>query len=83
MALAFVWEKVKHFNFVETIAAFDLKVGRCIELNEMKLHMCQRSRSFFDLVKGPLVFNVNTCLPEKLLGHSKPNTMLKVKGAQK
>ena len=34
VSLAFVWEKVKIFNLAETIAAFDLKVRRCIELYE-------------------------------------------------
>ena len=34
MALAFVWEKVKNFNYGETILPFDLKVDRCIELTK-------------------------------------------------
>ena len=34
MALAFVWEKDKKFSFSGTIAAFDLKNGRCIEIKE-------------------------------------------------
>ena len=34
----FLWEKVKTFFFSETIAASDLKVGRCRQLIEfMKL----------------------------------------------
>ena len=33
VASAFVWEKVKNFD-IETIATFDLKVGRCIEQNK-------------------------------------------------
>ena len=41
---AFVWEKMKIIYFSKTIAAYDLAVGRCIELNElMKLHEYQRS----------------------------------------
>ena len=35
---AFLWEKVKTVDFSETIAACDLKVGRCRQLFEiMKL----------------------------------------------
>ena len=44
---AFLWEKVKTVDFSETIAAFDLKVGRCRQLIEiMKLCEYWRSRSF-------------------------------------
>ena len=31
---AFVWEKVKTMDFSETIVVYDIKVGRCIQLNE-------------------------------------------------
>ena len=31
---AFLWEKVKTVDFLETIAACDLKVGRCRQLIE-------------------------------------------------
>ena len=35
---AFVWEKVKSMDFSETIVVYDIKVGRCSQLNEfMKL----------------------------------------------
>ena len=35
---AFVWEKVKTMDFSETIVVYDIKVGRCSQLNEyMKL----------------------------------------------
>ena len=35
---AFVWEEGKTMNFSETIAVYDIKVGRCSQLNEyMKL----------------------------------------------
>ena len=44
---AFLWEKVKTVDFSETIAACDLKVGRCRQLIEiMKLCEYWRSRSF-------------------------------------
>ena len=46
---AFVWEKVKTMDFSETIVVYDIKVGRCSQLNEyMKLYEYQRSRSFID-----------------------------------
>ena len=49
---AFVWEKVKTMDFSETIVVYDIKVGRCSQLNEyMKLYEYQRSRSLTDL--GP------------------------------
>ena len=49
---AFVWEKVKTMDFSETVVVYDIKIGRCSQLNEyMKLYEYQRSRSFIDL--GP------------------------------
>ena len=42
----------KIMDFSETIVVYDIKVGRCSQLNEyMKLYEYQRSRSFIDL--GP------------------------------
>ena len=38
----FVWEKVKTMDFLETIVVYDIKVGRCSQLNEyMKLYEYQ------------------------------------------
>ena len=34
---AFVWEKVK-VDFSETIVVYDIKVGRCSQLNEYMKH---------------------------------------------
>ena len=49
---AFAWDKGKTMDFSETIVVYDIKVGRCSQLNEyMKLYEYQRSRSFIDL--GP------------------------------
>ena len=49
---AFVWVKVETMDFSETIVVYDIKVGRCSQLNpNMKLYEYQRSRSFIDL--GP------------------------------
>ena len=43
----FLWEKAKTVDFSETIAASDLKVGRCRQLIEfIKLCEYRRSRSF-------------------------------------
>ena len=43
--------KNKTMDFSETIVVYDIKVGRCSQLNEyMKLYEYQRSRSFIDLV---------------------------------
>ena len=52
VSYTFVWEKVKTMDFSETIVVYDVKVGRCSQLNEyMKLYEYQRSRSLIDL--GP------------------------------
>ena len=45
-------KKVKQWIFLEIIVVYDIKVGRCSQVNEyMKFHEYQRSRSFIDL--GP------------------------------
>ena len=47
---AFVWEQVKTMDFSKTIVVYDIKVGRCSQLNEyMKLYEYQRSSSSTDL----------------------------------
>ena len=49
---AFVWEKGKTMDFLETIVVYDVKVGRGSKLNEyMNLYEYQTSGSFIDL--GP------------------------------
>ena len=40
VTLAFLWEKVKTVDFSETIAACDLKVGRCKQLIEI-MKVCE------------------------------------------
>ena len=41
---AFVWENVKTMDFSETIVVYDIKVGRCNQINEyMRLYEYQRS----------------------------------------
>ena len=39
---AFVWEKVKTMDFSETIVVYDIKVGRCSQLNET--FMCTKGQ---------------------------------------
>ena len=49
---ALVWEKVKTMDFSEAIVVYDIKLGRCSQLNAyMKPYEYQRSRLFIDL--GP------------------------------
>ena len=53
---------MKIIYFLETVAALGLKVALSIQLNKlMKYSEYQRSRSFFDLVKGHSDFKVK-CL---------------------
>ena len=56
---ALVWEKGKIMYFSETIIVHDIKIGRCSQLNEyMNLHEYQRLRSFTDLRRRSLRFNI-------------------------
>ena len=42
---AFVWEKGNTIDFSETIVVYDIKVGRCSQINEyMKLYEYHRSK---------------------------------------
>ena len=46
----FVLEEGETMDFSETVVVYDIKVGRCSQLNEyMKLYEYQRSRSFIHL----------------------------------
>ena len=52
--------------FLKTIAVYDLKVGRFIELNDlMMLHKYHRSMSLFDLRQRS--FRFQFCFSQKLL----------------
>ena len=56
---AFVWEKDKPMAFSETIVVYDIKVGRCSQLNKYMDHYeYQRSMSFTDLGPRSLRFNI-------------------------
>ena len=48
MTYAFLWEKVKTVDFSETIAACDLKVGRCRQLIEI-MKLCEGQGHFFTI----------------------------------
>ena len=53
----FLWEKVKTVEFSETVAASDLKNGRCRQLTDsMKVCEYLRSRSFLDLGPSPFMY---------------------------
>ena len=55
---AFVWEKGRTMDFSETNVVYDIKVGRCSQLNEyMNLYKYRRSGSFIDL--GPRLLSMN------------------------
>ena len=41
---AFVWEKVKTMDFTETIVVYDIKVGRCSQLNEYMKYMSTKGQ---------------------------------------
>ena len=56
---AFVWENGKTMDFSETIEVYDVKVGRCSQINDyMNLYEYQRSSSFIDLGPRSLSFNI-------------------------
>ena len=56
---AFVWEKGKTMNFSKTSVVYNIKVGRCSQINEyMDLYKYERSRSFIDLGPWSLRFNL-------------------------
>ena len=61
---AFEWEKGKTMDLSETIAVNDIKVGGCSQLNEYNISLCeyQRSRSFTDLRRRSLRFNISKLL---------------------
>ena len=40
----FVWEEDKTMDFSETIVVFDIKVGRCRQLNEYMKHMSTKGQ---------------------------------------
>ena len=76
---AFVWEKGKTMDFSETSVVFDIKVGKCSQLNVyMNLYQYQRSRSFIDLHQRSLSFKLFFSL--KPLGQLKPSSSLEPKG---
>ena len=61
---------MKTVDFAETIAACDLKVGRCRQLTDfMKLYEHSRSGSFLTLAQGHLHMKIITYFSQKPLNH--------------
>ena len=50
---AFLWEKVKTVDFSETIAACDLKVGRCRQLIEIIRYVSIEGQGHFFTIYFP------------------------------
>ena len=72
--LAFVWEKVKTVDFIQTIEACDLKVGRYRELIDyMRNVSIEGQGHFLTLAQGRVHTNNQTKFSQKLLCHSEPN----------
>ena len=60
---------MKTVEFSETIAAFDLKVGRCRQLIEiMKVCDYLRSKSFLDLGPRPFTYENKNLLFSEITG---------------
>ena len=75
-------EKREIIYFSKTIAAYDIKVGRCIELNDLlKLHKYQMTRPLLTFAKGHSVFKLKYCFSQILLGYLNPNIISKPFGA--
>ena len=58
--LGFSIEKVHTVDFSDTIAACDLKVGRCRQLIEL-MNVCE--------YQGHLHMKIKTCFSQKQMGH--------------
>ena len=60
---------MKTVDFSETIAACDLKVGRCRQLIEfMKVMSIEGQGHFLTFTQGCLCMNIKTCFSQKPLG---------------
>ena len=67
--ICFCMGKVKTMDFSETVIVYDIKLGRCSQLNEYKkLYEYQRSRSLIDRVSVSILlnffFSITTMLTE-------------------
>ena len=63
----------------ETIAACDLKVGRCRQLIEfMNYASIEGQGHFLTLAQGHIHMKIKTCFSQKPLGHFKPNFVRKL-----
>ena len=68
VAYSFLWEKVKTVNFSETIAAKDLKVGRCRQLIEFMKMSIEGQGHFLTFAQGNCSIAMKRCFSQKSLG---------------
>ena len=59
---------MKTVDFFETIAACDLKVGRCRQLIEL-IKVQSRQGHILTFAQGQLHLKIKTCFSQKPLGH--------------
>ena len=58
---------MKTVDFSETLAAYDLKVGRCRQLTDfLKVCNIQGQGHFLNLAQGHLHITIKTCFSQKL-----------------
>ena len=64
---------MKTVDFLETIEACDLKVGRCRQLIDF-MEVCDiEGQGYLTLAQGRVHTKIQTGFSQKLLGHSEPN----------
>ena len=56
---------MKIVYFSKTIAAYDFKVGRCIELYDLITYMSIKIQGNFNLAKGHSLFKLQSYFPNK------------------
>ena len=75
---------MKTVDFSETIEACDLKVGRCRQLIDFRRYVSIEGQGhYLTLAQGCVHTKIQTIFSQKLLGHSKPNFVLKLSGTRK
>ena len=72
---------MKTVDFSETIAASDLKDGRCRQLTEFRRYVINEGQChFLTLAQGHLCMKIKTCFSQKPLGRFLPNFVFKLLG---
>ena len=76
---------MKTVDFLETIAACDLKIGRCRQLIELiKAYMSIEGQGhFLTLAQGHLHMKIKTGFSQKPVGHFEPNFICLLSGTKK